>query len=104
MMGEGQAFQFAKKLFPDVSFTSSEADSPAATFTLKARNGPGLDYAASDASSVVATRIVDVEQFTDQSNIRLRGRFMAFRIESTGAGTHWRLGVPILELRADGRR
>ena len=104
IMGEGESFQFAKKLFPDVSFTSSEADSPAATFTLKARNGPGLDYDASDAGSVVSTRTVDVERFTDQSNIRLRGRFMAFRVESTGAGTHWRLGVPIVELRSDGRR
>jgi hypothetical protein len=47
---------------------------------------------------------VPVEQFTDQVNLRLRGRSFAMRIESTATGVGWRLGSPRLDIRPDGRR
>jgi hypothetical protein len=34
----------------------------------------------------------------------LRGRQMAFRIESTGLGVAWQLGSPRIDIRPDGRR
>jgi len=35
---------------------------------------------------------------------RLRGRQMAFRIESTALGVSWQLGSPRIDIRPDGRR
>ena len=104
LMGQGETYQSVRRLLPDLSFNSSENDSPVATFTLKARNFPGANFDQTEASSVSATQIVDVEQFTSQSNIRLRGRSIALRVESDELGTQWRLGVPLIEVRPDGRR
>lgn len=104
IMGQGETFQFVRKLLPDISFNSSENDAPTATFTLKARNFPGSNFDQTESSTVDATQIIDVEQFTKQSDVRLRGRSVAFRLESNKTGTQWRLGVPMIEVRADGRR
>jgi hypothetical protein len=35
---------------------------------------------------------------------RARGRQMAFKIESNTLGTQWQLGVPSMDIRADGGR
>jgi hypothetical protein len=35
---------------------------------------------------------------------RLRGRQMAFRIESNTLGVTWQLGSPRMDIRPDGRR
>ena len=104
LMGQGETFQFVRKLLPDISFNSSENDSPTATFTLKARNFPGSAFDQTENATVDATQTIDVEQFTKQSDIRLRGRSVAFRLESNETGTQWRLGVPMIEVRPDGRR
>jgi len=45
-----------------------------------------------------------IQQFTGQVYTRLRGRQMAFRIESTGTGVAWQLGSPRIDIRPDGRR
>ena len=45
-----------------------------------------------------------VEQFTDQVNIRLRGRSFALRVDSTETGVTWRLGSPRVDIRPDGKR
>jgi hypothetical protein len=36
--------------------------------------------------------------------MRLRGRSMIYKISSSAAGVAWRLGVPRVEVRTDGRR
>jgi len=36
--------------------------------------------------------------------VRIRGRQMAFRIESYDLGVQWQLGAPRIDVRADGRR
>jgi hypothetical protein len=47
---------------------------------------------------------VPIEQFTGQVFVRVRGRQMAFKIESTELGVAWKLGIPRLDMRPDGRR
>ena len=103
-LGEGDTFQFVSRVIPDVSFVGSEAESPAVTMKLKPRNFPGSSFGTESSSSVTATTKVDVEQFTEQAFIRLRGREMALRIESSDTGVQWKLGVPRIEVRPDGRR
>ena len=57
-----------------------------------------------DYGSVTRSATVPVEQFTQYVYIRVRGRQMAFRIESTGLGVAWQLGSPRIDIRQDGRR
>ena len=74
------------------------------TMNLKPRNFPGSSFGTASSSSVTATAKVDVEQFTEQAFIRLRGREMALRVESSDTGVQWKLGVPRIEVRPDGKR
>ncbi len=71
---------------------------------MKARNFPGGNYLQTDDETVTRSASVPIEQFTNQVNVRLRGRSMALRIESNQTGTGWRLGSPRVDLRPDGRR
>ena len=103
-LGEGDQFMFASRVIPDLTFRNSTADAPSVTMTLKARNFPGDAYSADYANAVTKTASVPVEQFTDQVFIRLRGRSMSLRVESSDTGVAWRLGDPRLDLRPDGRR
>ena len=43
------------------------------------------------------------KQFTGQVYVRVRGRQMIFKVESTDLGTAWQLGAPRIDIRADGR-
>ena len=103
-LGDGDNFQFVRRIIPDLSFIGSTNDAPVATMTLKPRNFPGENYGTSGSGAITASQVIDVEQFTTQAFIRLRGRAMAFRIESSGSGIHWRLGAPRIEVKPDGRR
>lgn len=102
--GPGNHFMFISRLIPDVTFRNSSAASPAMTMTLKMQDYPGQTYAQTYASTVTQTSVVTVEQFTTQCFIRLRGRSVVYRAESTAAGVTWRLGQQRLGVRLDGRR
>ena len=101
---DGNNFVFIRRLIPDLTFRDSTAESPSAIFTIKARNYPGGTYLQSNAQTVTKTASVPVEQFTDQVNIRIRGRSFAIRVESDATGVGWRLGSPRLDIRPDGER
>jgi len=103
-IGEGDRFMLVSRLIPDMTFRDSSNETPTATMTVKVRNYPGGNYTASTGSSVEKTASVPVEQFTDDVFLRLRGRSMAFKIESSDTGVAWRLGSPRLDIRPDGRR
>tara|TARA_R110002020_G_scaffold5389_2_gene22495 strand:- start:186 stop:2414 length:2229 start_codon:yes stop_codon:yes gene_type:complete len=103
-IGDGNNFSFVSRIIPDVTFRNSTKDSPSVTFTMKARNFPGENYLQTDNETVTRTATVPVEQFTNQAFVRLRGRSMALRIESTETGMGWRLGSPRMDIRQDGRR
>jgi len=74
------------------------------SIVLKARNFPGGDYLQSETSSITRSSLVPVEQYTNQAHVRLRGRSVAVRAQSSGEGVKWRLGSPRLDVRPDGRR
>lgn len=102
-IAEGDQFMFATRLIPDITFRKSTG-TPLAVFTIKAKNFPGGALFGDDATTTVRSATVPIEQFTTQTFVRIRGRAMALRVESNQTETAWRLGVPRLDLRTDGRR
>jgi hypothetical protein len=102
-IGDGEQFMFVRRLLPDVTFRNA-TNSPQLTITLTAQNFPGAAFFGDQPSPVARSAALPIEQYTDQTFVRLRGRAAALRIESNRVGTSWRLGVPRLETRTDGRR
>ena len=103
-IGDGDRFTFITKVIPDLTFSgSTQLSSPQATFTIKSRNFPGASYGNTDQGTASATS-ANIELFTNQLNLRSRGRSFAMRIESAASGTKWKLGSPRVDIRQDGRR
>jgi len=103
-IGDGDNFVFLRKLIPDLTFRDSTATAPSATMTLQTRNYPGGAYLQTNSKTVSKTASVPVEQWTNEVNVRLRGRSFAFKIETTDTGVGWRLGSPRVEVQPDGMR
>jgi hypothetical protein len=103
-MGDGEQFTLVRRLIPDITFRNSEAITPSADFTVKVRDFPGANYSESVSGTTERSATTPVEQFTNQTHLRLRGRSFALKVESTGAGVGWRLGSPRIDIRPDGRR
>jgi len=109
-IGDGDRFSLVNRVVPDASFDGSTVDSPVATMTLHAlggsgsgRNSPASEGGVSNAT-ITRTATSPVEVFTDLINIRVRGRQLAMRFESSATGVTWQLGTPRLDIRPDGRR
>jgi len=104
-IGDGEKFVFIKRIIPDITFSGSSAlSSPSATFTLKARNFPGVNFTDTDTGTTSRTSTSPVEAFTEKLDVRVRGRSFALRIESDSLGCKWKLGSPRVDIREDGRR
>jgi hypothetical protein len=109
-LDDGDRFMFVNRVLPDVTFEGSTVTNPAAVMTLSPMQNSGSGYnnplsvGGNSASTVTRTATVPIEEFTGQVFVRLRGRQMAFKVESTELGVAWKLGIPRLEMRADGRR
>jgi hypothetical protein len=109
-IGAGHNFGFVWRIIPDVTFNGSTAVAPALDFTVRPRQFPGSNYGTPDSPSVTSTisyagqRTYNIQQFTEQVYVRLRGRQMAFKVGSDELGVQWQLGVPRMEVRSDGRR
>jgi hypothetical protein len=114
---DGDKFMLIRRVIPDVNFTNSETVNPVtgtpitpeATITVGVRNFPGAASAVTNASGVptarpIVTASATINQYTNQVFIRARGRQMNFRIESSGVGTQWQLGMPRIDARPDGTR
>lgn len=102
-LDDGYRYMFVSRVIPDVTFRGSEG-APQATITLTARNFPGSPLGDSETETVVRSATVPVEQFTEQSFVRLRGRSLRFKIEAEQYNTAWKLGSPRLGIRPDGRK
>jgi hypothetical protein len=109
-IGDGHNFGFVWRLIPDVTFDGSTSAAPSVNFTVRPRQNPGANYGDSDnpavtsAQSYASTTAYNIQQFTQQIFVRIRGRQMAFKLESNTLGTQWQLGAPRIDVRADGRR
>ena len=109
-IGDGHNFGFVWRILPDVNFNGSTSNEPIVTMTVKPRQNSGTPYGQADSPQVQSaqnyTTVPEytIQQFTGQVYTRLRGRQMAFRIESTDKGVAWQLGSPRIDIRPDGRR
>jgi hypothetical protein len=114
-IGSGETFGFAWRMIPDLTFRNSSAANPVVNFVLQAQDYSGSAFSQTsnnDAARIsntttsggITTVTFPVEQFTSQTYFRLRGRMMSLRVQSDGLGVAWRLGVPRVDIRQDGRR
>lgn len=115
-IGDGHNMAFAWRMLPDLTFRgSTDGTTPSLTMQLLPLQNSGSGYnnplsvggTSSTASlPVTATQTypIDLDTFTGQVNIRVRGRQMAMRITSNTLGTQWQLGSPRVDVRPDGRR
>jgi hypothetical protein len=109
-IGDGHNFGFVWRILPDLTFRGSTASNPQATMYLMPLQNSGSGYndpaseGGADNGVVTRTAVVPVEKFTGQINIRVRGRQMAFKIDSSDLGVTWQLGAPRIDIRPDGRR
>jgi hypothetical protein len=108
---DGHNFGFIWRMLPDITFRGSTGDlTPQVTMSLipLANSGSGYNNPLSEGGTNSATvqRIakVPVEEFTGQVFIRVRGRQLVFKIESTQLGTAWQIGSPRIDIKSDGRR
>jgi hypothetical protein len=109
-IGDGHNFGFVWRILPDINFTGSNVNQPSVTMTVKPRQNSGAPYGASNSPRVLSSdnyssvSVYNIQEFTGQVYTRLRGRQLAFRVESTTLGVAWQLGSPRIDIRNDGRR
>lgn len=109
-IGDGHNFGFVWRLIPDITFDGSTINRPSAKFTVWPRQFPGTNYGPDGTPTVASTqnyqfqREYNVQQFTPQVYVRIRGRQMAFRVSSDELGTSWQLGASRIDIRPDGRK
>jgi hypothetical protein len=107
---DGHNFGFIWRIVPDITFRGSTTNAPQATMTLLPLKSSGSGYTnppsvgGSDSGSVTRTATVPVEAFTQYVYVRVRGRQMAFKVESNQLGATWQLGAPRIDIKPDGRR
>ena len=103
-IGDGDKYVSLREVVPDITFNGSTSLNPDVDFTIKTKNFPGANFAQSESGNTQRTATSPVEQFTEKLNYRLRGRSFALRIDSTSLGTKYKLGIPRVDIREDGRR
>ena len=109
-IGDGHNFGLVTRIIPDVTFDGSTSAAPSLDFEVRPRQFPGTNYGSADAPTVTSAnnyanqRYYNVQQFTEQVFVRIRGRQMALKVVSNDLGVAWQLGVPRIDTRPDGRR
>jgi hypothetical protein len=109
-IGDGHNFGLVTRIIPDVTFDGSTVNAPSLDFEVRPRQFPGTNYGSADAPTVTSAqnylnqRTYNVQQFTQQVFVRVRGRQMALKVISNDLGVSWQLGVPRIDTRPDGRR
>ena len=111
---DGHNYGYVWRMIPDITFDGSDttgqtSDKPFVQFTVRPKQNPGSNYGTAlsptvtSAQSYAGQTTYNVQQFTEIIYSRVRGRQMAFKIESNSVGTQWQLGVPRIDVRPDGR-
>ena len=105
-LGDGENFQFIKKIVPDVQFDTSIgiSNTPAINAVIKRRNYPGESLTTDSTTQITPT--------TTFGGVRTRTRQMAIRFESDDDNSveanrkdyKWRVGNTRLDIQASGRR
>ena len=101
-LGEGEDFQFIRRVIPDVKFTGTGTNQTI-NMVLKARNYPGDTLTTDQTTPFTST--------TTKIDTRARGRQAAIRFESDDDGNDgvreglgFRIGATRLDLQPNGRR
>ena len=100
-IGEGEQFQFIKRMIPDVKFTGDGGSDQQINTVLKTRNYPGDSLVTDSTTSFTST--------TTKIEMRARARQAVLRFESDDdasvqLGLGFRVGGTRLEVRPNGRR
>ena len=102
-IGEGEDFQFIKRMIPDVKFTGSGGSDQQINVVLKQRNYPASSLSTDQTSSFTAS--------TTKIDMRARARQAVVRFESDDdasvaarEGVGFRVGGTRLDIRPNGRR
>jgi hypothetical protein len=108
-IGDGHNFAFVYRMIPDMTFRGSTGGTtPTVTMYLQGLNNSGSSITQTGNAGVTysgsAPSVINVDEFTGQLYIRIRGRQMQMKITSNTLGTQWQLGAPRIDLRPDGRR
>lgn len=104
-LGEGDNFMLIQRIIPDVTFRESDNPSPTIDMVLKMVDYPGNRFGQETDQRVTRTANVPIEKYTDLVNVRLRGRGVVLRAESSDQlRTKWRIGTPKIDVRPDGRK
>lgn len=110
-IGDGHQFMFVTRMLPDVSFNGSVSANPYCNVQLRPRQNSGVDYRDKQIDRITSAQVYSpvvkqytVQQFTPQIDVRIRGRQLSMRITSDTLGVQWKLGVPRIDLRPDGRK
>jgi len=107
---DGDRFMLINRVLPDITFQGSTADAPSVSMTLLPLENSGSGYynpasvGGNSANTISRITTVPIEEFTGQVYVRIRGRQMAFKIESTALGVTWKLGAPRFDMIPAGRR
>jgi len=109
-LDDGHKFMLISRMLPDISFEGSTADSPVVTMSMSALQNSGsgfndpLSESGNSSGTVTRTASSPVEKFTEQIFLRVRGRQVSFKVESSSTGIAWQLGSSRIDMRPDGRR
>jgi hypothetical protein len=109
-IGDGYNFGFVWRILPDLTFNGSQVNNPSVTMTVKPRVNSGTTYGTPNNPIVASSQnyssqhVYPVQLFDGQVYTRIRGRQMAYRIESNTLGVAWQMGYPRIDIRPDGRR
>ena len=100
----GEQFQLIRRIIPDITFEGSSSPTPTVKFTLEGYDKPGQSNLENIDGTVIKEASDTVEKYTSELFLRLRGRAFSVKVENTGTGAQWRLGIPRVEVRPDGKR
>lgn len=122
-IGDGHNYAFIWRMLPDLTFRGSsdglvDGKYPSLTMQLEPLQNSGSGYndpksiggtSSTATQAVIATNTYPIsadqlDKYNGQINIRIRGRQMSMKIESTQKGTQWQMGSPRIDIRPDGRR
>jgi len=115
-IGDGHNMAFAWRMLPDLTFRgSTDGTTPSLIMQLLPLQNSGSGYnnplsvggtsaTASQAVTATQTYPIELDTFTGQVNIRVRGRQMSMKVSCNTLGTQWQLGSPRIDTRPDGRR
>ena len=102
-LGDGEEFQFIRRMIPDVKFTGTGGEDQQLNVVLKQRNFPGESLSTDQTTSFTAsTTKIDMRGRARQATLRFESDDDA--AEGVRLGVGFRIGGTRLDIRPNGRR